>query len=699
MISQSLSAKNKKILQEYGKNFQSWLDTKKGKNDLKGHREHEKYYKSHLSKGAINELTEENVVEIFSNLWAHMGWTDKHWVSKRILDKNGLLKLKKELYNLFYGSDEFAERFDSIVNNIAGIGTSIVTELLSMIYPNKFCIWNTVTKQTLKFLNIMLPSEELLKEGRITGEQYKQCIEFMNLIKKDLEPFGVTNFVDLDLFMWNIHDNYPTSISLDKDDRSRLNTTSMWVVRAGRKGEQEKEALYNDLITIGWYELSDLSDFKTKDELRHQYEKVIRHKNKGQISQGVNQVWIFLNEIKVDDLIFLPLMSKQTKKIAIGKVTGVYQYRDTSKDIKHTRNVKWLHKDIPIKDFSPKLRKLFYRRRTVYPINKKDFIDEIINVLKKYHIPEAENFKSGISQPSSREEKFLMTLDDVSRETYFPVRVLAEIEALLEEKKQIIFYGPPGTSKTFLAKKFAEYFTKRNKNVRLVQFHQSYSYEDFIEGIKPRLSDSGEASGFVRKPGIFKNVVDRCISNPMEKFVLIIDEINRANISKVFGELVFLLEYRKEKVSLTYSPEHEFFIPENLYIIGTMNSADRSIAFVDYALRRRFYFKDFYPDNPGDILFRWFTDNNLKDIDPKILVTMLSDINERIIKRLGKEYQIGYSYFMVKNIDYEKVKRIINYSIIPLVEQYYFGKKEYVDEISNICLQALHSIRSNDTII
>ena len=121
--------------------------------------------------------------------------------------------------------------------------------------------------------------------------------------------------------------------------------------------------------------------------------------------------------------------------------------------------------------------------------------------------------------------------------------------------------------------------------------------------IKPKISENGEATGFTLQSGLFKNLVKECIENPTNRFVLIIDEINRGNTSKIFGELIYLLEYRDEKISLTYSPLEEFYIPSNLYIIGTMNSADRSIAFVDYALRRRFYFKEFYPDTNGDILY------------------------------------------------------------------------------------------------
>jgi 5-methylcytosine-specific restriction endonuclease McrBC GTP-binding regulatory subunit McrB len=229
---------------------------------------------------------------------------------------------------------------------------------------------------------------------------------------------------------------------------------------------------------------------------------------------------------------------------------------------------------------------------------------------------------------------------------------------------------------------FGRYFAGSRNNVEIIQFHPSYSYEDFIEGIKPNLSETGEAKGFSRQSGLFKTLVERCLAYPDKDLVLIIDEINRGNISKIFGELIYLLEYRKEKISLTYSPKKEFAIPENLYIIGTMNSADRSIASLDYALRRRFYFIDFYPDI--DILRGWFKGNPTK-IDAEKVIGMLEQINEIIGAEVGKEYQIGQSYFMVKDLDEVKLKRIIGYAIMPLVRQYFFSKRQIVDKINAIC--------------
>lgn len=313
-------------------------------------------------------------------------------------------------------------------------------------------------------------------------------------------------------------------------------------------------------------------------------------------------------------------------------------------------------------------------------------VDKIRKILKNLGVSEIDlqsddaDYTSKIQQMKIRDP---LTLEDLATSTYLPIDTLREIEALLLEKRQIIFYGPPGTGKTYIARKFSEYF-QNTDDVEIIQFHQSNSYEDFVEGIKPNISRTSGIE-FSKQPGLFKKLVRKCIDKPEKRFVLIIDEINRGNISKIFGELIYLLEYRNEKISLTYSPDEKFYIPTNLYIIGTMNSADRSIAFVDYALRRRFYFIDFYPDSTNGILYKWFQDNNVNEVDSKIIRDMLNQVNQKITVQLGKEYQIGHSYFMAKNITRDKLSMILKYAIIPLIEQYYFGKEKAVKAIVDIC--------------
>lgn len=185
---------------------------------------------------------------------------------------------------------------------------------------------------------------------------------------------------------------------------------------------------------------------------------------------------------------------------------------------------------------------------------------------------------------------------------------LAEIAALLEAKRQVVFYGPPGTGKTFVARKLAAVLAGDPSRVRLVQFHPSYAYEDFVEGFRPRLT--GGVAAFELVHGPLRRLAAMAAADRDHLHFLIIDEMNRGNVAKVFGELYFLLEYRDEPIDLQYSSER-FAMPVNLRIIGTMNTADRSIALLDAALRRRFAFIPFFPDREPivGLLLRWLEHN------------------------------------------------------------------------------------------
>src|SRR5258708_15308862 len=185
---------------------------------------------------------------------------------------------------------------------------------------------------------------------------------------------------------------------------------------------------------------------------------------------------------------------------------------------------------------------------------------------------------------------------------------LAEIVTLLQKKRQLIFYGPPGTGKTFVARRLGQFLAGDDDRIEIVQFHPSYAYEDFVQGYRPRIVNG--QPGFELVDGALKRLADKARLAQDKTHILIIDEVNRGNLGKVFGELYYLLEYRDETISLLYSRE-SFTLPKNLLIISTMNTADRSIALLDAALRRRFYFVPFFPDEPPieGLLRRWLQRN------------------------------------------------------------------------------------------
>ena len=261
-------------------------------------------------------------------------------------------------------------------------------------------------------------------------------------------------------------------------------------------------------------------------------------------------------------------------------------------------------------------------------------------------------------------------LKRLAEETLIPEGDLRKIRTLLDDKKQVIFQGPPGTGKTYLARKLAACLAGSSDRVRLVQFHPSYAYEDFVQGFRPTLKD-GQA-GFELRDGPLLRMAELA-READEKHFLIIDEINRGNLSKILGELYFLLEYRDEAIQLQYSDE-SFSLPKNLYLIGTMNTADRSIALVDLALRRRFHFVEFHPDKAplGGLLDRWLERNSLGQMS--WVARVLDSANAEL-----KDHHaaLGPSYFMPqdKKLSEERVRRIWEHNVMPYIEERLFGQE------------------------
>jgi len=254
---------------------------------------------------------------------------------------------------------------------------------------------------------------------------------------------------------------------------------------------------------------------------------------------------------------------------------------------------------------------------------------------------------------------------------------LQECIDLLNDRPQLIFYGPPGTGKTYIAQALAKHVA--GERVRLVQFHPSYSYEDFFEGYRPK-----EDGGFKLMPGPMRKIVDQAVENPREAFVLIIDEINRGNLAKVFGELYFLLEYRDQNVELLYADE-DFSLPKNVFIIGTMNTADRSIALVDAAMRRRFAFLPLHPSEEPtrDVLRSWLE----REGYPTRVADLLDELNSRID---DADFKIGPSYFMRSAVhEGGGLERTWRTSILPLLEEHHFGEYDAKQIASRYGLDAV----------
>jgi DNA polymerase III delta prime subunit len=274
------------------------------------------------------------------------------------------------------------------------------------------------------------------------------------------------------------------------------------------------------------------------------------------------------------------------------------------------------------------------------------------------------------------------TLDQLAASLYFKSDFLDRVVKLLRQKRQVIFHGPPGTGKTYVARKLAEHLAGTEGSVELVQFHPSYSYEDFVQGYRP--AEGGE--GFVLRDGPLLRAAKRALDSPQGTHVLIIDEINRGNLAKVLGELYFLLEYRNEELTLQYS-DTPFRLPKNLWVIATMNTADRSIAIVDGALRRRFYFVPFFPNEPPveGLLARWL-EANKRDL---AWITGVVDSANALLK--DRHAAIGPSHFMRDDLDETWVELIWKHSVLPYIAEQLFGEEERLDEFTLASLRRPHA--------
>jgi len=441
------------------------------------------------------------------------------------------------------------------------------------------------------------------------------------------------------------------------------NTQQVWLYSPGENAKMWDENYQNSEMRIDFDSgLTDLKSYSTREEIQ-----VIIGENKTNDSKACLQ---FSNEIKLGDVI---IAKKGTKKfLGYGIVSSEYIFDNTLENYKHKRKVNWQSNQII--DNPPDKHIV---RKALTNISQYPKYVKRLSELYGFNIDE----NSSASFENTQNE--IYTIDDILADLFMQKEKLLEIENATVYKKNIILQGPPGTGKTFFAKRLAYYMMgeKHKENVEIVQFHQSYSYEDFIQGFRPNGN-----GGFTKKNGVFYNFCEKA-KHSSEKHFFIIDEINRGNLSKIFGELMMLIENDKRGeefgVNLTYADEDEkkFFIPENVYIIGTMNTADRSLAMVDYALRRRFTFIDMLADFNDKFSEHLISQNVDKNFIKK-LMTKIITLNSELKNDLGDGFTIGHSYFSTKakSMDDEQwYKMVVKNEIKPLLQEYWFDKLDKVE--------------------
>jgi 5-methylcytosine-specific restriction enzyme B len=446
-----------------------------------------------------------------------------------------------------------------------------------------------------------------------------------------------------------------------------------WNVRvdlseAGEGSNYWEEMVSMGYIGIGWQLLGDLSNIQYNHESLNQVKVLMEEKyhEKGGYAQ---EIFNFLVKISIGDIVVaIERKNKEDIVQGIGRVTSSYIFQPGL--ICNRHNVDWLS----LKQY--KLQSADTKNRNVYALSSYSNIVDI-------------------------EQRLLSNEVTPSKGKTPLTGIPAHVQDILERKRQVILYGPPGTGKTHWAYQSAKSIAAHNNFgqdfnslspqqmermngdihtpglVQFCTFHPSYGYEDFIEGYKPNSSNGNLV--FELRPGIFKRLTLEALSHPESKYILIIDEINRGDIPRIFGELITLLEKNKRGITLPLPVSGEAFtVPDNVYIIGTMNTADRSIALLDTALRRRFGFIELMPDSS---VF------GITSLDGIPLGAWLDTLNRRILESVGKDarnLQIGHAYLLDKGYpinDFPSFMQVLQEDIFPLLEEYCYEDYDTLEKI------------------
>ena len=424
------------------------------------------------------------------------------------------------------------------------------------------------------------------------------------------------------------------------------------------------ECQQKEIMVLGMNDIGDYSQYDSKESLRQ--ELISTYDNSTSRKNQALMAWNFANKLAINDVIFA---KRSNTLVGKGIVTGDYIFDDSRQEYKNIRTVKWLQIgewEHPGKSVAKRLTDI-----TSYT----DYIEKLITIFTPDELDDVDT-QPEVDYPEYSSADFLS-------DVYMSEQDYETLVNVLKMKKNIILQGAPGVGKTFTAKRLAYSIigAKNPDRVQMIQFHQSYSYEDFIEGYRPT------ENGFTIKKGSFYKFCKLAEDDDENDYFFIIDEINRGNLSKIFGELFMLIEKDKRgiELQLLYSDEN-FSVPPNVYIIGMMNTADRSLAMLDYALRRRF---SFFTMKPGfnTIGFQTYHDS-LKSDAFNELISCIKQLNSKIAAdiSLGEGFCIGHSYFCgltAKTATVRTLTSIIEYELIPLLKEYWFDEPEKIIDWSD----------------
>lgn len=433
-------------------------------------------------------------------------------------------------------------------------------------------------------------------------------------------------------------------------------TVTYWLYAPGEQASFWDEYYQEGIMGLGWNKIGDLKEYNKQEDLI-----VPLKTNYGDESsqvQNANMLYSFANDMKPGDVIF----AKKGRSLIVGRgvVTSDYYYDDSRENHPHLRKVNWQDKG------EWKTNTLLAMKTLTNITRFKEHVDYLNSLIS------GDNYKTELSllQKQAYEP---YTDTDFLNDVFVSDQDYKVLTNLLFRKKNLILQGAPGVGKTYAARRLAYAIMgeKDDNRVMQVQFHQNYCYEDFVMGYKPN-----EEGGFDLKDGIFYKFCQKAEVDRDNKYFFIIDEINRGNLSKIFGELLQLIEndYRDKPIQLAYG-DIMFAVPSNVYIIGMMNTADRSLAMIDYALRRRFSFFEMKPGFETPQFQKYIAGFN----DTKLVafVNGIIALNNVIAAddSLGSGFCIGHSYLCELGDKYD-LESIAEYDIIPMLREYWFDNDE-----------------------
>ena len=500
-----------------------------------------------------------------------------------------------------------------------------------------------------------------INKGLPNGRNYLfMCEQAKNALNQ--KEYEYHSLPVLSYYAWKSNQSGKTEETTPTTVDSNIKETNYWIYSPGDNASMWDEFYKSGIMGIGWDDVTDLKGFSSKEEIKEYMKKV--YDPSYSYKNNAHCLWQFANEIKIGDVIFVK--KGMHKIIGKGIVTSDYIYDTSRSTYKHIRKVDWQNNgewEHPGQAVMKTLTNI-----SAYP----DYVQKLLALF-------AEDTSEEVSE--QKEIKYpLYSKDDFLNEVYMDEDTYNTLTELLEAKYNVILQGAPGVGKTFAAKRLAYSIMgqKDTSRVAMVQFHQSYSYEDFIQGYRP------SKDGFELENGTFYKFCKEAEEDNERPYFFIIDEITRGNLSKILGELMMLIEKDKrgEKIKLLYSNEW-FTVPQNVRIIGMMNTADRSLALMDYALRRRFAFFDFAPAFSSEGFKNYLAEKNSPKLEK--LIAAVESLNSTIStdESLGDGFRIGHSYFCTDDeVTDEWLKSVVEYEVIPLIKEYWFDEPTKVRDWS-----------------